>query len=181
MAAYDLAKSMKGRPVMINIRTIIGFGSAKQNQGAVHGAALGPDDIVNLKLLFGFDPAKKLFIDPKVYDYFQKSQTEGEQLEVQWNAMMSTYARDYPSEAAELSRRMAGELSHEWAASIPAKQQLPQDPIPTRKASGIVINAIVPGDPTFIAGSADLLETTNMSFKGQIEFQDVCPSSAHKC
>jgi dihydroxyacetone synthase len=56
---------------------------------------------------------------------------------------------------------------------VPTKSELPQSPIPTRKASGIMVNALVPNDPTFVSGSADLMESTFVHYKGQVEFQKV--------
>ena len=65
--AMDEAKATRGKPSFIHIRTIIGFGSRKQNTGAAHGAALGEDEVSYVKQLFGFDPAKRFVIPDEVY------------------------------------------------------------------------------------------------------------------
>lgn len=110
---------------------------------------------------------------PKVYDYFRESIPKGQKLEDEWNAMMRQYASKYPSEYKELQRRRDGKLAEGWEAKIPSKKDLPTTAIPTRKASGIVVQALVPDDETFIAGSADLIESTFVNFKGQVDFQKV--------
>ncbi|KAK8853030.1 transketolase [Kwoniella newhampshirensis] len=172
LKALDEAKTLKGKPVLVNIRTIIGFGSANQNSGPVHGAALGADDVEHVKKQLGFKPDEHFVIPPKVYDYFAEVKTEGAKLEAEWNDMMSKYKETYPTEAAELQRRMEGKLVDGWAATIPTKDKLPKDPIPTRKASGIMVQTLVPNDASFVAGSADLMESTFVNFKGQTEFQN---------
>lgn len=65
--ALDEAKATKGKPGFVHVRTIIGFGSRKQNTGAAHGAALGEDEVSYVKQMFGFDPAKKYVIPDEVY------------------------------------------------------------------------------------------------------------------
>ena len=86
--------------------------------------------------------------------------------------MMGRYAKEYPEEHKELTRRLEGKLREGWEKDLPTKEQLPQEAIPTRKASGLVVQALVPKDDTFIAGSADLMESTFVNFKGQTLFQN---------
>ena len=163
---------------MVNIRTIIGFGSIKQNSGAVHGAALGSDDLIHVKTQLGFDPNEHFMVPREVYGYFAPCIPRGQRLEEEWNLMVERYRAGFPDEWAELHRRLKGTLKPGWADGLPSKAQLPEESIPTRKASGIAINALVPRDTILVAGSADLQETTNLSFKGQIEYQNVsCPST----
>ena len=40
----------------MQVRTVIGQGSAKQGTGHVHGAPLGAADLANVKKHFGFNP-----------------------------------------------------------------------------------------------------------------------------
>ncbi|KAK4686889.1 dihydroxyacetone synthase, partial [Tremellales sp. Uapishka_1] len=171
LKALDLAKTIQGKPVMVNIKTIIGFGSKAQNTGPVHGAALGESDVEYVKKQLGFNPSERFVVPPKVYDYFTECKPKGAKLEAEWNAMMEEYKKAYPAEAAELERRMAGKLVDGWEAKLPTKEQLPKDAIATRKASGLFLKALVPDDKSFVAGSADLMESTFADFPGQVEFQ----------
>ncbi len=68
---------------------------------------------------------------------------------------------------------MTGKLPEEWRTFLPPKSKLPTADQPTRKSSGIAVAALVPKYKHFIAGSADLLESTFVSFDGQVEFQAV--------
>lgn len=86
--------------------------------------------------------------------------------------MMAEYAKKYPEDFKELKRRQEGKLREGWESSVPTKANLPQDAIPTRKASGIMVQSLVPTDETFVAGSADLMESTFVNFKGQTQLQN---------
>jgi dihydroxyacetone synthase len=70
--------------------------------------------------------------------------------------------------------RLAGKFSEDdWRELLPAKQDLPTAAQPTRKSSGIAVQALVPKYNSFVAGSADLMESTFVNFKGQVDFQNV--------
>jgi dihydroxyacetone synthase len=175
----DEAKQVKGKPTMINIRTIIGLGSKNQNTGAVHGAALGDDDVAYVKTQLGFHPDEKFVVPKETYDYFAETKTRGAKLESEWNDLLAKYTEKYPKEAKELQRRREGKLREGWEADLPTKDKLPKDPIATRKASGIAVQALVPKDDSFVAGSADLIESTFVGWKGMTEFQKVSRETGH--
>src|SRR5699024_10899221 len=55
--AIQKAKAETNRPSLINLRTIIGWPAPnKQNTGAIHGSALGDDEVRAVKEVLGFDP-----------------------------------------------------------------------------------------------------------------------------
>lgn len=172
LAALEKAKTTKGKPTLVNIRTIIGLGSKNQNTGAVHGAALGVEDVAYVKTQLGFSPDDKFVCSQKVYDYFNDIGPRGAKLESEWNDLLSKYADAHPTEHDEFQRRLAGKLRSDWEADVPSKAALPQGPIPTRKASGIMVQALVPKDEAFVPGSADLMGSTFVDFKGQTLFQN---------
>lgn len=180
---FDQAKALKGKPVLVNIRTVIGHSSKKQNTGAVHGAALGDEDVKHVKESLGFNPEDKFVIPPKVYDYFKECKSKGAAAEAEWNKTMEQYAQKYPEEYKQLQMRLSGKFAEDdWKGLLPAKQDLPTAPQPTRKSSGIAVQALVPKYNSFVAGSADLMESTFVNFKGQVDFQNVSTlKDCHSC
>ena len=158
----------------MNIRTIIGFSSRKANTGPAHGAALGEDEVAFVKQQLGFDPEVKFQVPAKVYDYFDGLKEKGAKAEREWDETMKRYATKYPGEYKELERRRSGKFAEAgWQDLLPTKDKLPQAAQPTRKSSGIAVQAFVPQYNSFMAGSADLLESTFVNFDGQVEFQNV--------
>jgi transketolase len=73
---------------------------------------------------------------------------------------MAAYRREYPELAAELERRLAGELVDGWEKGLP---EFPADAkgMATRAASGKVLNALAGRLPELVGGSADLAPSTN--------------------
>lgn len=174
VSALRAAKAVVGKPTLINIRTVIGIGSAQAGTGKAHGQALGDDQVAGVKRHLGFDPEDKFAVPDGVYDYWSAVKAKGERAEEAWNAMWEKYQTAFPAEGAELRSRLAGQLEG-WESLLPPKSQLPTTPQPTRKSSGIMIEALAPAYKSLMVGSADLLESTFVSWKGMEEFQ--APSS----
>lgn len=172
--ALDAAKKVTGKPVFINIRTVIGIGSAQAGQGKAHGQALGEDQVASVKRQLGFDPEQKFVVPDGVYDYWSEVGARGARAEDEWNKLWEAYQSTYPKEGAELRMRMSGRLDG-WEALVPPKSALPTAAQPTRKSSGIMVEALAPAYNSLMVGSADLLESTFVSWPGMEEFQS--PSS----
>ncbi len=85
--------------------------------------------------------------------------TRGAAAEQAWNEAMDAYARAHPELAAELRRRLAGELPADFSARAAAYiEQCQQEgaTIASRKASQNCLNAFGPLLPELLGGSADL-------------------------
>lgn len=173
--AFEQAKLTKGKPTIIIFRTVIAYGSRKANTGPAHGQALGDEEVAYVKRAFGVDSEAKFVVPDAVYDSYSHVPEKGAQAQREWNDMVAKYASEYPEEHAELERRMTGRMPEGWKDKIPTKAQLPTAAQPTRKSSGIVMEALAPTTKDIVAGSADLLESTFVSWKGMSEFQK--PSS----
>ncbi|KAK4689319.1 dihydroxyacetone synthase, partial [Tremellales sp. Uapishka_1] len=170
---FDKAKKLSGKPILVNIRTVIGFSSRKANTGPAHGAALGVDEVAYVKRELGFNPDEKFVVPPKVYEYFAGCKDKGAKAEQKWNHLLNDYSRKHPDLYEDLVERIKGNFAEDgWQALLPEKKDLPQGPQPTRKSSGIAVQALVPKFRSFVAGSADLLESTFVNFDGQVEFQN---------
>ncbi|GAA5893514.1 hypothetical protein JCM6882_007841 [Rhodosporidiobolus microsporus] len=170
--ALQQAREHTGAPTLVLIRTTIGFGSRKQDTGPIHGQALGEEEVAYVKEKFRLDPEARFQLPESVKRSFAHVAPRGAAAEEEWNALYAQYTKEFPEEAKELDRRVKGELPEGWQSLLPTRDQLPTAPQPTRKSSGIVVEALASKFPDFVAGSADLLESTFVSWKGMTEFQN---------
>ncbi|ODV90369.1 hypothetical protein CANCADRAFT_25657 [Tortispora caseinolytica NRRL Y-17796] len=169
-AAIEAAKAVKGKPTVIKVTTTIGFGSLLAGTHSVHGSPLKADDIAQAKKAFGFDPEKSFEYPSEVYEYLAKHAQEGAEAEKAWNELLESYAKEYPTEAAELARRRDHKLPEGWEKLLPT--YTPEDPaIATRKLSETVFEKIYQGIPELIGGSADLTGSNLTRWKKAIDFQ----------
>ncbi|OHF00467.1 transketolase [Colletotrichum orchidophilum] len=170
--AMDQARNSKDKPTFINIHTVIGVGSAVAGDAKAHGAAFGAADVANIKKNFGMDPEKHFIVSDQVYDYFRKAISRGEKIEAEWNQLVEGYSREHPELAAEFKKRVSGEWVDDWRKFIPAKEDLPTTPTPSRKSAGLVCNPIAAGLNNLMVGTADLSPSVNMIWKGKVDFQN---------
>jgi dihydroxyacetone synthase len=160
-------------PTFINIRTIIGVGSAVAGKAKAHGAAFGAADVASIKKHFRMNPEEHFVIPDSVYDFFREARSRGENYEATWSALVDSYTRKYPQEGAEFQLRVRGQMPQDWSQFIPSKEKLPTAPTASRKSAGIICNPLAENMKNFMVGTADLSPSVNMSFKNQVDFQNV--------
>jgi len=156
--AIDMAKAMTDKPTMICCKTTIGFGSPnKAGSHACHGAPLGEEEINLTKAALGWDHGA-FEVPADIYAGWDAKE-KGAKAEAAWNDKFAAYKAEFPAEAAEYERRMAGDLPADWAqksadyiASVAADAKSPA----TRQASLASIEAYSPMLPELFGGSADL-------------------------
>ena len=157
-AAVEAAKKVTDKPTLICCKTIIGKGSPnKSGSHDCHGAALGDAEVAATRAAIGWNHAP-FEIPADVYAGWD-GKAKGAKLESDWDAKFAAYAKAYPAEAAEFTRRMAGELPANWKATTDAMVKAVNEKaevIATRKASQNAITALAPLLPEFVGGSADL-------------------------
>jgi dihydroxyacetone synthase len=165
--------STNGKPVFVNIKTTIGVGSKVAGDAKAHGAALGADDVANIKRLAGFDPEKHFVVPDAVYDFFREVKGRGRHLESEWAELVAEYHSAYPELAEEFALRVKGQFTDDWGKLIPAKEDFPTTPTASRKSAGLVCNPLAAKLKTLMVGTADLSPSVNMIWKGKTDFQHV--------
>jgi transketolase len=164
------AKKVTDKPSVIKLTTIIGFGSTLQGTGGVHGNALKPDDIKQLKEKFGFDPEKTFVVPQEVYDQYHKHAAEGAAAEEEWNKLFEKYGKEHKDAHADLARRLTRDLPEGWQKHLPTYK--PTDAaIASRKLSETVLEKIYEAVPELLSGSADLTGSNNTRWKKAVDFQ----------
>lgn len=167
-AATVEAKAETAKPTLIICKTIIGLGSPnKQGKEDCHGAPLGNDEIALTREALGWTEGP-FEIPADVYAAWD-AKAKGTQSESAWNDVFAAYAAKYPTEAAELKRRLSGELPADFEANADAyiaEVNAKAETIATRKASQNAIQAFAPQLPEILGGSADLAGSNLTLWKG---------------
>jgi transketolase len=157
-AAIEAARHETGKPTLICCKTVIGKGSpAKQGSESCHGAPLGGDEVAATRLALDW-PHEPFVIPANVYAGWDAKE-KGAAAEEAWNESLAAYTQAHPEAAAELQRRLAGELPAEFsqkADSYIAECQAEGASVASRKASQNCLNAYGPLLPELLGGSADL-------------------------
>ncbi|HIK43324.1 MAG TPA: transketolase [Leptolyngbyaceae cyanobacterium M65_K2018_010] len=168
--ALETAKAVTDRPSLIKVTTTIGYGSPnKQNTAGVHGAALGAEEIKLTRANLGWTYGE-FEVPAEALNHMRQAVERGASLQAEWEETLATYRTQYPTEAAEFERMLAGQLPVGWADSLPT--YTPEDKaLATRKHSEITLNALAPALPELIGGSADLTHSNLTELKISGNFQ----------
>jgi transketolase len=157
-AAIEAARGETSKPTLICCKTIIGKGSPnKQGKEDCHGAPLGDDEISLVREQLGWT-APAFEIPSDIYSGWDAKQ-KGAAAEAAWNEKLAAYSAAFPADAAELKRRLAGDLPADFAdtaAAYIADCNEKAAAVASRKASQNALQAFGPALPEILGGSADL-------------------------
>ncbi len=169
--AIEAARQEQDRPSLIEVHTLIGYGSPhKQDTAAAHGSPLGAEEVKLTKQNLGWPEDKTFYVPDDVRDHFRTAIDRGARLQQEWQRGFDAWAKKFPKRAEEFQRRLAGKLPDGWRKHLPAF--MPEDgPIATRKAGGLAQNAIAPDFPELMGGAADLSPSTDTVMGEAGEFQ----------
>jgi len=180
---FDVAELVKAvenakaddRPSIIFVPTTIGYGlPTVAGTADAHGSPPGWDEIDQAKKNADWPTEPKFFIPEDVGEHFLTKVEEGRLLESKWEEQLAAYQEAYPELAAELLRRLRGELPLDWESALPTFEPDTKG-MATRAASGKVINALAKVLPELMGGSADLEPSNKTWINGEVDFQAATP------
>ncbi len=165
-SAINAAKAETGRPSLIIVRSHIGYGSPNKHDTAeAHGSPLGAGEVELTKKALGYPSLEPFYVAPEALANWRRMRDRGSELQSGWQRVYDGYRAAHPSDAAELERRLRGEMLSGWEELIPSFTS-DNGNVASRAASGVVLNAIAPKVPELVGGSADLASSTNTIVKG---------------
>ncbi|MAD15012.1 MAG: transketolase [Alteromonadaceae bacterium] len=157
-AAVETAKANTTQPTLICCKTVIGFGSPnKSGSHDSHGSPLGADEITATREFLKW-PYGAFEIPADIYAGWD-AKASGSDLEQAWNEQFAAYGKAHPELAAELTRRLNGDLPADFAEKAQAfveQSQQKAENVASRKASQNSIEAFAGIMPEILGGSADL-------------------------
>ncbi len=157
-AAIAQAKQSPDRPTLVICKTHIGQGNPNRVDTAkAHGEPLGAEEIALTRAAIAW-PYPPFVVPPAVYADWD-AKVAGQAAEAAWNTQFAAYQAAFPAEAAELARRMRGDLpAHFVQTAVDAviAAHTKGETVASRKASQIALEAFTAALPELLGGSADL-------------------------
>jgi transketolase len=176
-AALEAARAETGRPSLICAKTVIGWGAPnKQGSAAMHGEAVGVDEIAAARAHLGWSSPP--FEVPAEIRAAWDMRDKGNRVEQEWRARFAVYKTEFPALAAELERRMAGDLPSGFAELLSAyigQKQSEGKALASRQSSQATLNAIGPAIPELLGGSADLTPSNGTLRKDSVSLTPQAP------
>ncbi|MBY6435188.1 transketolase [Rhodococcus kroppenstedtii] len=168
--AIEAAKAVTDKPSIIVLRTIIGFPApTMMNTGAVHGAALGDEEVAAVKKALNFDPDATFEVSDEVIAHTRGLQQRGRAAHEAWSKDFDAWSEREPDRRVLLDRLTKGTLPEGWTDVLPTWEP-GSKAVATRAASGKVLGAVGPVLPELWGGSADLAGSNNTTIEGAKSF-----------
>jgi transketolase len=175
-AALTQARSSATKPTLIVCKTTIGKGSPNRAGTAkAHGEALGAEEIRLTRGALGW-PHEPFVVPEDAYTAWD-AKAAGEAREAAWGAAFARYKAEFPELAAELARRMTGELPAgfaQTAVNAVVAAHTKAETVASRKASQQALEIFTAALPELLGGSADLTGSnlTNTASTPPLRFDD---------
>jgi transketolase len=167
-AAIQAAKA-SDRPSMIACKTIIGYGAPKKaGTSKAHGEALGAEELAGAKKALGWDYGPFVVPDD-ILAAWREAGARGKPAHAAWRKRFEALDA---GKRAEIERRFARKRPDALArifAELKDKIAAEKPTLATRKASEMVLEAIVPAIPELVIGSADLTPSNNTRTKQAVD------------
>lgn len=167
--AIAAAKTDLSKPTLIEVKTVIGYGSpnkaGKGGHVGPHGSPLGKDETVLTKQFYDWPVEQPFHVPAEVSEHFAAVKAAGAERDQAWQALLASYQQTHPQLAKQLAAAIAGEYAAGWEAELPTYEP-GSAKVSTRVASGAAINALAGKVPALFGGSADLASSNNTTIKG---------------
>lgn len=159
--AIELAKKESDKPTLIEVKTVIGFGSPNfGGTSAIHSDPVGEEEAKLIKKEYNWLHNENFHIPEEVKEDFSSVVSNGLKDENDWNELFEQYKEKHPELANEFICSMENEIEVEKLTT-----EFSEDKIATRSASGIVLNELASKVPSIIGGSADLASSNKTTIQ----------------
>jgi transketolase len=176
--ALAAARAVTDKPSLICARTTIGWGAPnKQGTAAMHGEAMGNEEIAATRLRLGWTAPP--FEIPAEIRAAWDMRDKGAKAELAWRARFQAYKAEFPALAAEFERRMAGDLPKGFDDILSANVSHAQSEgksLATRQSSNSSLNVLGPSLPELFGGSADLTPSNGTLRKDSVSLSPDAPA-----
>ncbi|MFH0767148.1 MAG: transketolase [Bacillota bacterium] len=155
--AIKKARAETEKPSIIEVKTIIGFGTSLAGTNKVHGAPIGVEEaqILRKNLEWPYDP---FVIPEEIYEFYRKKVTlRGQRVHRRWKELLKAYSQTYPQEFALYETFVRNEIHVDLADF---QEEVANIKDATRNTSGKIINKLSNQNLNLIGGSADLTAST---------------------
>ena len=170
LKAIEKAKG-NDKPSLIEVKTVIGFGSKNQGTNKVHGAPIGAEDFELVKKAYNWDE-EDFVISDDIYQTFQNGiGKRGAEANEKWNQLLKEYKEKYPADYKELMAGINRELPENFLDQV-KKYSHEDKALATRASSGGILQDLAKVSRNIWGGSADLFSSNKTNIVDSQSFKD---------
>ena len=165
----DQCRALKGKPKVVLLKTIAGYGLSVAGTAQAHGAA-GLKDGAGVKKQWGLDGKEPFFISEETRKFFAKRIAKLQKAYNAWAATFEAWCEAEPEKALRLAKKANVDENFFQSFTGDTKPQA------TRTCAGELLNAWAQKVPTVLTGSADVFGSVGNYLKNCGDFSPTNPS-----
>ncbi|HZY06023.1 MAG TPA: transketolase [Anaeromyxobacteraceae bacterium] len=172
--AIEAARAELGRPSLIRVRTVIGYGAPKkQGTSGVHGAPLGEDELRAAKEFLRWPLEPRFLVPDEVRAHWQEVVAGKIGEHDAWARREKDWRETHPEKARLLDAHLRREVPADLLSRLLEGADVHDS---TRKLSSAAIQKAAAAVPSLVGGSADLAESNLTDIRGGGSFSPESPS-----
>lgn len=164
ISALALAKTYKGKPTFINIRTTIGYKTSSAGTAKSHHDSYSEDDAALYQ--YAKDTPTHT-VSEQTQEFFRKVHDRGDARAAEWKKQLEQYNSSHSAEGKRLAARMSGKLEFE---ELLKSLQVPANLKATRSSNGFVFETLIKNIENMFGGSLDVWGPNKMGQPGDMLF-----------
>jgi dihydroxyacetone synthase len=162
VSALEFSRTVRDKPIFINIRTVIGVGTPTAGTAKAHHGTFDAETVANSKRLAGQDPDKTHQVADRALHYFRERKTTGLQLNADWDDRVERYARAHPELHLFLRQRQRGELGEGVEGVLDLIDTSEMSSLATRESNGVIMEKLWDACSALCGGGADLANSNKI-------------------
>ncbi|MBA1392640.1 transketolase, partial [Lactobacillus sp. XV13L] len=165
-AAIKEAQDEKARPTLIEVNTVLGYGSPVADSHLAHGAVLNDEQVEFTKHSLGYEYGP-FEIPETSYAAFNRIKKDGKEAHNKWSELLKQYLEDNPELGGKLVKNISSNAEIDLSS---ASSEIPEA-TSTRDAIHQILQLTEKTDLNFWGGSADLGSSDKTFFDNDEGFQ----------
>ncbi len=149
------------KPTLIEIKSVIGFGSSVAGTNAAHGKPIGKEETEKMRKAFDYPYGP--FENPKeaIEDFRNTFKKRGDETLAKWEETLATYKEKYPEDYETFMSIVENRLDVDWDEVLGTAKIGTSEA--TRATMGSILPSVSEVVPSMIGGSADLSGSTKVT------------------
>lgn len=164
VSALRYAETVRGKPVFINVRTVIGVGTSVAGTAKAHHGVFDKDSVRKSKVAAGLDPDETHVVPDRALKYFRERVTNGEAINEDWSRLMDHYEQAHPDLSRQLQERIRGELDSDIFSLLDSIDTTSMKDLATREVNGLIMEKVWPACKALCGGGADLVNSNKVYY-----------------
>lgn len=162
--AIEEAKAETTKPTIIEIKTVIGFGSPLAGDAGVHGAPLGEEKNLATKEALGYDVAP-FTVSDEVKEYVDELLAEKKKNYDAWKELEGRYKETYPEKYGDFLAHYDTKMQDLSFMDEESFWKPVEKDMATRASSHEILQRVAKGMGNLFGGSADLAPSNKSDMK----------------